>query len=331
MQSLHPLEAVISWANPNPQFWQMPSRIYALIDHFLAFDHLCDRLEDLPRQFVNPQPRPWAAIAWHSVDATQVAGLPLSVFLSAIAGAVTVETPIRGYASVSWQYLVQLHPPMSKFVGGVFDEHQNLIEPGMWEKEERQHSPALSKIYAQLSGKKLMVTPKSVKGYQSSENPREDLFCHGLHRVMTEYGATSLYLWLMAHSTGALQQVLGEILRDEINHMTKFLGFGLWAYPDSYGERIRRTLLNCLRSHLLSNQSAAAALQHTSHIRSTIELTRTFRRVMDLVDWSTWNYLHRLELIYTFSRVLQQMLSWSNTLTRDYLEQIFGVTPASSI
>ena len=41
-----------------------------------------------------------------------------------------------------------------------------------------------------------------------------------------------LYLWLMSHTTGTLQQVRGELLQDEINHLTKFWGMGMWLYPD---------------------------------------------------------------------------------------------------
>ena len=38
---------------------------------------------------------------------------------------------------------------------------------------------------------------------------------------------------ILTQTTGALQQVLRELLIDEINHMTKFWGFGCWAYPEA--------------------------------------------------------------------------------------------------
>jgi hypothetical protein len=321
MQQIQSFEDFAGWAAEKVYPWQIPSRIHQLVYRYLSFEQLSDRLEDLPQQFITPRPRPWAAIDWHDLDRTQVVGMPLEIFLNAIVGAVAVETPIREYASVSWHYLEQLHAQMATFVGGTFDEHDQLIELGLWEKEERQHGPALSKIYSQLTGEKLVVQAKSVKRYQPSDDPREDLFRHGLHRVITEYGATCLYLWLIAHSTGTLQQVLAELLQDEINHMTKFWGFGMWAYPDSYGERIGQSLQACLLSRQ-SSQSLAPS--EASTIRSTVELIRTFGRVMELMNWSTWPVMNQAEVVYTFAYVLNHLLRWTNTLTREYLVQVFG-------
>ncbi|WP_204368569.1 ferritin-like domain-containing protein [Neosynechococcus sphagnicola] len=200
--------------------------------------------------------------------------------------------------------------------GGSFDRQGNLLELGLWEKEERRHTPALGKIYQQLSGHKWEGRVKPVKPYQPSENPREDLYRHGLHRVITEYGAAGLYLWLMAHATGALQQVLHELLQDEINHMAKFWGFGLWAFPDHYGHRLQRSL----RQWLEPNSPAKEA----SHLRSTQDLVRTFRHFMDLVDWSSWSWLNRGEIFYTFGLMLVQLLRWSQTLSPAYLEELLG-------
>lgn len=304
-----------------------PATAHALIRRYLSHQQLHDRLVDLPQQFHHPQPRAWARIDWQTIDHNQVIGLPLDLFLGVIAGAAAVETPIRGYASVSWRYLEMLHPQMATFVGGTFDQYGQLIEPGMWEKEERQHTPALTKIYTQLTGKQLIVQAKSVKDYQPAGNPREDLFRHGLHRIMTEYGATCLYLWLMTHTTGPLHQALAELLQDEINHMTKFWGFGLWAYPDSYLQRILESLRRCLLSRSLIQPHDIT--RRSAHVRSTIELAHTFTQVMASLNWSTWNLSHKVEVIYIFTCVLMQMLWWSKSITRHQLQQLFGLAVAS--
>lgn len=45
-----------------PNYKQIQERIQFLVKHYLAKEELCDRLQDLPIQFDNPQPRPWQAI-----------------------------------------------------------------------------------------------------------------------------------------------------------------------------------------------------------------------------------------------------------------------------
>ena len=72
---------------------------------------------------------------------------------------------------------------------------------------------------------------REVKNYQQRVNPDQDLYKHGLHRVTTEYSAVCLYIWLMSHATGTTQQVLAELLQDEVNHLTRFWGMGMWLYP----------------------------------------------------------------------------------------------------
>jgi hypothetical protein len=131
---------------------------------------------------------------------------------------------------------------------------------------------------------------------------------------------------LMSHTTGPLRQVLHELVLDEINHMTKFWGFGLWAYPDSYTQRLVRTLRKCLLSHLPS-VSASDSLQQASHVRSTIEITRTFDRMKSQLSWHQWTLSNRCEMLYTFAIVMYQLLTWSNSLNRTDLNNLFGGTP----
>ncbi len=52
-----------------------------------CLEELGDRLEDLPQQFENPQPRQWATINWQDINPEKVVGLELDVFLSIIKGA----------------------------------------------------------------------------------------------------------------------------------------------------------------------------------------------------------------------------------------------------
>lgn len=140
----------------NPNFWQTKTRIHNLLDTYLTQDILCDRLEDLPEQFLNPQPRPWRTIQWQNISQEQILGIEFKTFLSIIKGTLDTEAPIRGYTQTSRQYLASIHPAMARFVGGVVGKDNSLLELGLWEKEERQHTPALIKVYQHLSQEKVI-------------------------------------------------------------------------------------------------------------------------------------------------------------------------------
>lgn len=297
---------------PQPNYFQFWQRIEFLIDRYLSFDKLGDRLEDLPLQFANPQPRPWKQIDWQAINKHQIIGIDLDVFLSIIVGAMDTEAPIRGYTQTSRQYL-ELHPQLARFVGGTVVDG-NLIELGLWEKEERQHTPALIKVYSQLTGEKITPTPHNVREYQSSGDPHADLYRHGLHRIATEYGATCLYLWLMAHTTGQLQAVLEELALDEINHMTKFWGFGIWAYPESSISAIAR-ILQTMMPFTYSNRSS---------------LINTLQRMRQVLNWQSWSLTNKATFAFTCLYTLQRLWNWSNSLTPEYLQALFGESPVRS-
>ncbi|GAB4545461.1 MAG: hypothetical protein Tsb0014_39660 [Pleurocapsa sp.] len=296
-----------------PNFWQTQRRINHLITSYLRDRALCRRLEDLPRQFVNPQPRPWQPIDWDQINAKEVIGIDVNVFVSIIKGALDTEAPIRGYTQTSRQYLAPIHPAMAKFVGGVVTPDGKMKELGLWEKEERQHTPALLKIYQQLTGCKIKPNLRTVKTYQPNINPYQDLYKHGLHRIATEYSAVCLYLWMMAHSTGTIQQVLAELLQDEINHLSKFWGVGMWLYPDGYVQ---------LTKHILVLIQELLPLTSSENSLSRSNLVITFRRMMSILNWQSWTCLSKIELIYTFIWVLQRMWQWSRTLTPEYLQPL---------
>ncbi|MGB3653007.1 MAG: ferritin-like domain-containing protein [Rivularia sp. (in: cyanobacteria)] len=297
-----------SKANSHPNYFQIQQNINSLIKNYLAVDELHQRLKDLPSQFNQPQARAWKPIDWQSINLEQITGIDSQVFLSVLVGAMDTEAPIRGYTQTSRQYLQKLHPEMAQYVGGTIDENEKLIL-GLWEKEERQHTPALIKVYQQLTGEKITPKLRTVRGYLPTENPYEDLYRHGLHRVATELSATCLYIWLMAHTTGALQDVLEQLAIDEINHMTKFWGFGVWAYPDTSAIKITKTLIKT---------------RHQKYTRNS--LIRTLKRMMQTLKWNSWSFSNKSSLLFTFSFAIHQLWIWNNTLTPKYLNEIFGDT-----
>jgi hypothetical protein len=298
-----------SEANSHPNYFQIQQNINSLIKNYLASNELHQLLKDLPSQFKQPQPRAWKLIDWQSINREQIIGIDLKVFLSVLVGAIDTEAPIRGYTQTSRQYLQKIHPQMAQYVGGIIDENENFVEPGLWEKEERQHTPALIKVYQQLTGEKINPKLRIVRSYLPTDNAYEDLYRHGLHRIATEFGATCLYLWLMAHTTGPLQDILEQLAIDEINHMTKFWGFGVWAYPDTSAIKIAKTLIKT---------------RHQKYTHNS--LIRTLKRMMETLNWNSWSFSNKSSLLFTFGFAIHQLWIWNNTLTPKYLNELFGDT-----
>jgi hypothetical protein len=296
---------------------QTLQRVRRLRQRYVTAAILRDRLADLPRQLTQPTLRPWGAIAWGDVHPDQLIGIDRVTFCATLLGTINTEAPIRGYTQSSRQYLEELYPAMARFVGGRVNESGELVEIGLWEREEKRHTPALAKLYTMLSGEKPDIVPHAARPYQSADDPHENLYRHGLHRVATEYGAACLYIWMMAHSTGALQAVLAELLIDEINHMTKFWGFGLWAYPDSSLRKIGQTLGQAMVQKL-GDRTTQGSLLHT------------LRRMMHELAWQQWSPTQRLTLLYTFDQVIKALWAWNRTLTPAYLETLLGDSHATA-
>jgi hypothetical protein len=249
-----------------PNFLQIQKRINHLVDYYLSLNKLRDRLQDLPAQFDNHHVRIWKPIDWYAINQEQILGCDREVFLSILIGTINTEAPIRGYTQTSRQYLEKIHPQMARFVGGIVAEDNTMLEIGLWEKEERQHTPALIKTYQQLTGEKIIP-----------------LFV--------------------------------ELVQDEINHMTKFWGFGVWLFPESYMTRMRRTLGRIIMANKASQ---------LSHVQSTQKLIRTIRRMMGTLNWNEWSWVNKTEFAYTFVCVMNRLLQWNNTLTSEYLHELFG-------
>ncbi len=155
----------------HPHYLDTRTRINSLIDRYLSIETLSDRLSDLPSQFTEPHQRHWESIDWKAINQSQISGIDPQLFLRVIAGATEIEAPIREYSRESWDYLQAVHPQMAYFMGGEYAPDGSTVAVGMWEKEERQHAPAFSKIYYQLTGEKLQPKPNSVEGCSPSKDP----------------------------------------------------------------------------------------------------------------------------------------------------------------
>jgi hypothetical protein len=289
-----------------PTYLQIRGRINTLIDRYLNPAILTGHVTDLAQQFTQPHTRLWEAIDWQAIHLDQIIGIEPQLFLNVIASIVEIEAPIISYAKESHDYFAQLNPLMAEFMGGEWHTDGSLKRMGTWAKEERQHAPAFTKIYQRLTGERLQPIPNTVLGYQPSADPWADLHHHVQSRITTEWSAASIYLWLMAHSTGALQQAIAQPFQDELNHLAKFWGFSRWAFGDSYLEHFKGSAHQLI---LLSEHHQ----QERSHGTTIVGQAK---RISHLA--------HILELSFTFLRVMVRLRQWNQTLPHRQLQQTLG-------
>jgi hypothetical protein len=290
------------YCHPHPNYLQIRARINYLIEHYCSLNILSKQLLDLPSQFVTPHQRAWDRINWNAIAPDQIIGIEPKLFLSVLVGAVEIESPIRAYSYESWNYFQGIHPQMANFMGGSRDANSELVEVSIWEKEERQHAPVFSKIYQKLTGETLQPKPNSVQDFMHTDNPITEVYKHIVNRISTEWAAVSVYLWLMAHSTGELQNAIAQPLQDEINHLAKFWGFCCWAFGDSFIGRVGNAtayLLGLLRHHR-GERSRSYEISQTKSL------------------------VHAVELGFTFARVIAQLHRWNGNLKTDHLQLLFG-------
>jgi hypothetical protein len=291
-----------------PNYLQIRARINRSIDRYLSIEILSQRLIDLPNQFSQPQMRKWEPIEWQSIDRHQIIGVDPDLFIMLVAGATEIETPIREYSQESWNYMRSIHPEMAYFMGGSQNPDGSIAALGIWEKEERQHAPTFRKIYHQLTGEKLQPKPNTVSGYQPTTSPLQAVYAHTLSRISTEWGAVSVYLWLMAHSTGALQQAIAQPLQDEVNHLAKFWGFSRWAFAGSYYTQVKgstQNLLSLAKHHRGERTEGGNLLGKATTVDA-------------------------IEFAFVFSRVMIRLRTWNRELSPTLLFHLFGENPIAA-
>lgn len=275
-----------------------------LIDRYMSIDILSHRLSDLPTPFTQPHTRFWEPIDWKGISRDQIVGVDPDLFIMLVAGATEIEAPIREYSQESWNYMKSIHPQMAYFMGGEQRPDGSLAALGVWEKEERQHAPTFSKIYHLLTCEKLQPKPNSVDNDGASKSAAE-VYRHILSRISTEWGATSVYLWLMAHSTGALQQAVAQPLQDEVNHLAKFWGFCRWALNGTYFKQLKGSTQNLI-SLMNHHQGERTHGGNILGVATTVDA---------------------VELAFTFSRVMVRLRTWNRELSNSFLNHLFDTQP----
>ncbi|NEO82850.1 MAG: hypothetical protein F6J87_01110 [Spirulina sp. SIO3F2] len=291
--------------HPQPNYFHTKQRLKYLAESYLAPQVLTQRLQDLPQQFEQPHQRPWERFDWQAISPEQIVGVDRELFASLIAASAEVEAPIRDYAQISRDYLQQVHPEMSRFISGSYDAEGKLIEVGVWEKEERQHAPTFCKLYQQLVGEPFTPHSNTITTLEPEIDLGEDLYRHAIRRITTEWSAVSLYLWLMAHSTGALQQAIAQPMQDEVNHLAKFWGMTRWGFADQTFNRLVGMTAQFVQmfDHHQGDRTTSSEILQIGNLR------------------------YGAELAYIFTRVLRQICDWNKHLQPEILEGLFGLRP----
>lgn len=109
-----------------------------------------------------------------------------------------------------------------------------------------------------------------------------------------------------------IHPLMAELVQDEVNHMTKFWGFGLWLFPESH---LRRT------AHILRVVTQSQASTSVHRLRHTID------RMMGVLHWQAWPRQHRAELAMTFFSVLCRLHQWSDRLSQAHFNELLGASP----
>ena len=116
-------------------------------------------------------------------------------------------------------------------------------------------------------------------------------------------------MWLMAHSTGALQNAIAQLLQDEVNHLAKFWGFSRWAFSGSFAKRFQKSA-----GHILG------LAQHHKSDRSHGNEVMSLPNIAQQAPYA-------VELSFTFLRVMVWVRGWDRELSRSFLHHLFGPSP----
>ncbi|MGK7925725.1 MAG: hypothetical protein AB4290_10845 [Spirulina sp.] len=301
------------------------ARIKAFIDRDLSLEILSDRTFELSFHYNASPCHPWQPLDWDAISLEQVIDVSGELFLAAIAVSVEVQTmPI--HSRQIWERLPGITPQIASFLGRAIDEEKNWVELGLWEGEERQHSAIFRQVYERLTGEILPVSEDFLFAPATKLKPDRYLF----QCVIAKWITTSVYLWLMSHSTGELQAAIARVLQDDIGHLAKFWGILRLRWGDSAPPPLSEDLdrlsqafcspqdpknLSILPSFPLSFDDVEMTEPETDHsdVPLAINACDYLAAILQFSD------SYRLEIGFTLLRTLRQIWRWNQSLTAEDL------------
>ncbi|OUC11848.1 MAG: hypothetical protein B0A82_25390 [Alkalinema sp. CACIAM 70d] len=262
-----------SWVS-HPNYFHIRARITTLLDRYLSSEHLSHHLAHFTEPVEYNYSCPWGATPLHVSN--QVIGIDRELFVQVLTSLMRVE------------------PISDECVSACLEE---WLQTTKMTESLPPIAPHIQKALKELLG----------LDYLANGLPQQ-LY----HRITHTGSAIAIYFWLMAHSTGELQQAIVHLLQSEIYQLARVWGLSRWALGDKFLVQLQRSQQEFLApfdqahepsqdqaqdqtSSEKSSHSSSASIPLLQRLPITIELTFTFLQVM--VRLQEWNrQLHPIAL-----------------------------------
>jgi len=194
--------------------------------------------------------RTWQKVKLALIGPQDVVGLPVSELALMMNVSMELEEPILEYSSQNGEGFRFLLPNLARFMGINREEADYAAAHGLawcqspWCAEERRHAGAFARMIERLTktsprrdnpNRPMIVTPEE-----------EDAVRLVLSREAAEWNSSSTYIVMAAHAKGYLGDLLRNVARDEIKHLT------ILSAADQYlfGPRPWRRFVDLVRNSL---------------------------------------------------------------------------------
>ena len=188
------------------------------------------------------QARDWELTEQANITPSQVLIDPVE-FIRYVLVSMEIEDPIEDYSRQSGQSLRFLLPTLARFMGSPRERYAYLDAnnnphycESAWCVEENRHGNAWAQIYERLTG----IAPDRSNPNEVDEllDTVDDSFKHLMSRMTTEWNASSTYLNIAAWSEGELHNVIVDMMRDEIKHLSIASGAYIYLRGPTFNQRL---------------------------------------------------------------------------------------------
>ncbi len=291
----------------NPSYLQIRERINYLVKKYLSagvlYSHVHNFYLSLKTPYNKSHHQP---IDWQKINLDLVAGISDDLFIDKIIGAAKLEMQSYDFDVEIQAYLQAVNPQITCFLENslpISSPQSKFIINKVNRIDECQESSLFRKIYKKLTGNELKIQKNAVNNHKFKNNLKEEIYNNVLNHILNEWNAISIYIWLMAHSTGELQKIIVQPLQNEIHYLAKFWSISYWAFKDSFIYSLQKRTKN-ITDFIQTHEQIQSKKEN-----QTLELDHA---------------LHFVEVTFTFTSVMMQLYQWHKTLEDIYLENLFA-------
>lgn len=239
--------------------------------------------------------RPWKKATVSHMTADQINGMSHENAVRIMRTAMEIEDPILGYSWESGKGFRFLLPLLGRFMG----KNEEQVEytkktdkrkwcESAWCEEEKRHGNALARMIEAVSGE---VPPRdNPNEFVEATNDVQGAIAHLISRETTEVGASSAYIVLAAHTTGELNRMATNLLRDELKHLTIASAAYIYLFGKNPWERSKQ-MLKQMKEFFDMHKAERTGGQQT--FKDPITLTETVVTML-WIEYYTRKYLKEL-------------------------------------